>query len=233
MEAPPTSATAFGSRIAGYICAPATGSYTFWIASDNEGELWLSTNDQPAGKVRIAYHNGNTLPREWNKYATQKSVVINLVQGQKYYIESLMKQVWGGSCHVVGWLKPGQSGSVPSEVIPGSVLSPLAGTLLSPLASETKIAETNGETAEMSKPDVTLFVYPNPVTNNDAVNLKLENLTSEATLRIFTISGVKCYEEVIQSSGIIRVDRSVFKSGVYIIRIENDDFVKTAKLVVN
>jgi len=49
-----------------------------------------------------------------------------LVQGQKYYIEALMKQVWGGSCQVVGWLKPGQSGSVPSEVIPGSVLSPIS-----------------------------------------------------------------------------------------------------------
>ena len=136
---------------------------------------------------------------------------------------------------MVGWLKPGQTGTVPSEVIPGTVLSPLAGNALAPSTFESKTGEILAENTSMfmSKPDVTLLVYPNPVTNNDAVNLKLENITSDATLRIFTISGVKCYEEVIQSSGIIQVDRSVFKSGVYIIRIENEGFVKTTKLVVN
>jgi len=65
------------------------------------------------------------------------------------------------------------------------------------------------------------------------LNIKPENLTSVATLRIFTISGVKCYEEIIQNSGIIQVDRSVFKSGMYIIKVENEYFVKTAKLIVN
>jgi hypothetical protein len=232
MEAPPTLATLFGSRIAGYICAPATGSYTFWIASDNEGELLLSTDDQPANKQRIAYHNGNTLPREWNKYLTQKSVVIDLVQGHSYYIEALMKQVWGGSCQVVGWLKPGQSGTVPSEVIPGSVLSPLTGVLLSPSASEIKTAEIISGNPEISKSDVMLLVYPNPLVEN-VLNIKLENLKSEATLRIFTITGIKCYEEIIQNSETIKVDRSVFKNGMYIIQIENDDFVKTTKLIVN
>jgi hypothetical protein len=232
MEAPPTLATLFGSRIAGYICAPATGSYTFWIASDNEGELLLSTDDQPANKQRIAYHNGNTLPREWNKYLTQKSVVIDLVQGHSYYIEALMKQVWGGSCQVVGWLKPGQSGTVPSEVIPGSVLSPLTGVLLSPSASEIKTAEIISGNPEISKSDVMLLVYPNPLVEN-VLNIKLENLKSEATLRIFTITGIKCYEEIIRNSETIKVDRSVFKNGMYIIQIENDDFVKTTKLIVN
>ena len=225
MEAPLTVAYQFGARIAGYICAPATGNYTFWIASDNAGELWLSTDEQPANKLLIAYHNGYTSPRGWNKYASQKSVQINLVQGQKYYIEALMKQVWGGSCQVVGWLKPGQSGTIPSEVIPGSVLSPLV--------LPAKTTELNVENPTLFESDVTLFVYPNPVTNNDAVNLKLENLTSDATLRIFTITGVKCYEEIIQNSGIIQVDRSVFKSGMYIIKVYNEHFVKTTKLVVN
>ena len=224
MEASPTLATAFGSRIVGYICAPATGSYTFWIASDNLGELWLSTNDQPTSKVRIAYHNGFTASRQWNKYATQKSVAINLVQGQKYYIEALMKQVWGGSCQVVGWLKPGQTGTVPSEVIPASVLSPLVLT--------NKFGERNAENTVLTMQDAKLFIYPNPLINA-VLNIELENLTSEATLRIYTMSGVKCYEEVIQSSGIYQVDRSVFKSGMYVIKVENEFFVKTKKLIVN
>jgi hypothetical protein len=39
-------------------------------------------------------------------------------------VEALMKEAAGGDNLAVGWLKPGQTGSVPSEVVPGSVLSP-------------------------------------------------------------------------------------------------------------
>jgi len=124
MEATTMQGENFGSRISGYIYAQVSGSYTFWIASDNNGELWLSTNDQPASRKKIAYHTSATGSREWNKYTTQKSVKINMVKGQKYYIEALMKEAYGGDNLAVGWLKPGQSGSVPSQIIPGSVLSP-------------------------------------------------------------------------------------------------------------
>ena len=185
MEAPPTQATAFGSRIAGYICAPSTGGYTFWVASDNEGELWLSTNDQPANKQRIAYHNGYTASRQWNKYATQKSVVINLVQGQRYYIEALMKQVWGGSCQVVGWLKPGQTGTVPSEVIPGSVLSPMV--------QNVKIAEINSESPAISQKAASKFrltAAPNPFNDQTKISFRL-NEDANVSLEIYTMMGKK------------------------------------------
>ncbi|MFD3004071.1 PA14 domain-containing protein, partial [Pontibacter toksunensis] len=35
----------YGARVRGYICPPATGNYTFFIASDDNSELWLSTTD--------------------------------------------------------------------------------------------------------------------------------------------------------------------------------------------
>jgi hypothetical protein len=38
-----------------YITAPATGNYTFWIAGDDNSELWLSLNDNAANKVRIGW----------------------------------------------------------------------------------------------------------------------------------------------------------------------------------
>ena len=53
-EAPTNWADNYGTRLRGYITAPVTGSYTFWIASDDNSELWLSSNDNPANKVRIA-----------------------------------------------------------------------------------------------------------------------------------------------------------------------------------
>ena len=121
-EMPNNSGNNFGERLNGYICPPATGLYTFWIASDASAELWLSTSSSPANKVKIAYNTSATNSRQWNKYATQKSVAISLVAGQVYYVEALMKEGTGTDNLAVGWAKPGQSTSAPSEVIPGTYL---------------------------------------------------------------------------------------------------------------
>ncbi len=123
-EAPTNVGDNYGQRVRGYITAPASGSYTFWIAGDDNCELWLSTNNNPASKVRIASHTEWTNSREWNKYASQKSSAISLNAGQKYYVEALMKEGLGGDNLAVGWARPGQGTSAPSEVIPGNVLAP-------------------------------------------------------------------------------------------------------------
>lgn len=125
-EAPTNVAEAYGARIRGYICPPVTGQYTFWVAGDDHVELWLSTTDNPSGKQKIAYHTGWTEPQSWGNYGTQKSALINLVAGQKYYVEALVKEGTGGDNLAVGWAKPGQSQQNPSEVIPGASLLPYA-----------------------------------------------------------------------------------------------------------
>ncbi|RYX83817.1 hypothetical protein EON83_12780 [bacterium] len=123
LEAPSNIGDQYGQRISGYITAPTTGSYTFWIAGDDAGDFWLSTNSSPTNKVKRAYFYQYTGSQVWNSYPEQKSVAITLTAGQKYYFEILHKEGAGGDSIAVGWLKPGQSGTVPSEVVPGSVLS--------------------------------------------------------------------------------------------------------------
>jgi Chitobiase/beta-hexosaminidase C-terminal domain/PA14 domain len=122
-EAPVNWADNYGTRLRGYLTPPATGNYTFWIASDDNSELWLSMNDNPTNKVKIAWVLDYTDPRQWNKFGSQKSAEIALEQGQRYYIEALQKEGGGGDNLAVGWVKPGDASSVP-EVIPGFVLSP-------------------------------------------------------------------------------------------------------------
>jgi len=131
-EAPTDWADQYGTRVRGYVTAPVTGSYVFWIASDDNGELWLSTNADPANKTRIADVPGWTSSQQWDAYGEQKSAAIPLVAGQKYYIEALQKEDGGGDNLAVGWAKPGQATTSPSQVIPGWVLSPwiLSGTIL-------------------------------------------------------------------------------------------------------
>ncbi|MBS1577913.1 MAG: fibronectin type III domain-containing protein [Bacteroidetes bacterium] len=121
-EIPSNAGDNYGMKVYGYICPPATGTYTFWIAADDNAELWLSTNSTTASKQKIAYHTSYTNSREWNKFTTQKSAAITLTYGQLYYVEALMKDGTGGDNMAVGWAKPGQSTTAPSEVIPGSQL---------------------------------------------------------------------------------------------------------------
>ena len=87
----------------GYVTPTTTGDYWFWIASDDNGELWLSTDSNPDNKTRIAYVPGWTNPREWAKYAQQKSALVHLVAGTRYYIEALMKEGGGGDNLAVTW----------------------------------------------------------------------------------------------------------------------------------
>jgi len=142
-EIPGNSGNNFGMKVFGYICPPATGSYVFWIASDESAELWLSTTINPANKVKIAYNTTATKSRQWNKSATQKSVTISLLAGQKYYIEALMKEGSGSDNLAVGWAKPGQSVSAPSEVIPGTYLSVNNSTDTQPPTAPSNLAATN------------------------------------------------------------------------------------------
>ncbi|QDP00214.1 glycoside hydrolase [Thalassotalea sp. PS06] len=96
----------YGTRIRGYVCAPASGEYKFWIASDNQGELWLSTDEDPANKQKIAYSSDWNNFREWDKYESQQSEAIYLIAGQKYYVETLHKEHNGGDNLSVGWQLP-------------------------------------------------------------------------------------------------------------------------------
>jgi hypothetical protein len=124
-ETPSSVSDYYTHRVRGYLHPPATGNYEFWLATDDDGELWLSTTDQPANKVRIAFIQANwASAREWNKFTTQHSVSIPLVAGQRYYIEAIQSEGSGGDNCAVGWSGPGLPAGI--NVIAGRYLSPPA-----------------------------------------------------------------------------------------------------------
>jgi hypothetical protein len=111
----------YGERMRAWLVAPETGEYTFWLASDDDGELWLSTDDDPARKQRIASQPYWTDLREWTKFPEQRSAAIQLEAGRRYYIETLHYQWWSGVNLSVGWQRPGVTNV---EVISGAYLTP-------------------------------------------------------------------------------------------------------------
>jgi uncharacterized repeat protein (TIGR01451 family) len=128
-EAPTDFGDAYGTRMRGYVVPPADGPYTFWISSDDQSELYLSTDDAPANKVQIARVQDWTNFREWDNDPAQQSPPINLQAGHRYYIEALHKEN-AASDHVsVGWQLPDSTLERP---IPGNRLIPFlnAPTLL-------------------------------------------------------------------------------------------------------
>ena len=106
-ESPSNVGSNYGLRMQAYLIPPTTGDYTFWLASDDDGELWLSSDDNPQNKLRIANVADYTRPHQWTKLPSQKSATFSLIAGQRYYIEALMKE-WSGDDHLsVAWTGPG------------------------------------------------------------------------------------------------------------------------------
>lgn len=117
----------YGERIRGYLTAPVTGNYYFWIAGSDSAELWLSNDNDPVNKVRRALVSPtySTASRQWYVQPGQRSGWLSLVAGQRYYVEILHKAgVNGGDNWSVGWLQdPTGTNTTASGVVPGYVLS--------------------------------------------------------------------------------------------------------------
>lgn len=111
----------FGSTIRGYLIPPVTGTYQFWIASDDASELRFSTNATPASASVIATVSGATGQYAWTTNVSQQSTTRNLTAGQPYYIEARHKEGTGLDHVAVAWTGPGIS---TRQVIPGAYLTP-------------------------------------------------------------------------------------------------------------
>jgi len=140
----------YGSRTHGYLHPNTSGEYTFWIASDDNGELWLSTDDNPANAVMIANVPGWTGWQEWDKYPEQKSASVILAGGQKYYIMALQEEKAGDDHLSVAWQGP----DCPARaVISGNYLSPIVaddGAAVPNLVAHWKLDEVDAQVAHDS-----------------------------------------------------------------------------------
>ena len=99
----PNQGEHYGVRLRGSVTPPVTGSYTFFVAGDDNSELFISSDSSRFNKKRIAWHHGYTGVNQWDKYSTQRSAPVQLTAGQKYYIEAQMMEGGGGDHLSIGW----------------------------------------------------------------------------------------------------------------------------------
>lgn len=225
-ESPTNWGSHYGARIRGYVCPPTSGAYTFWIASNDHSELWLSADEDPLNKVRIAFVEGATGVRQWDRFATQVSIAIPLEAGRSYYIEALHKQGVGGDHLAVGWRLPD-----------GTVERPIAGSRLSPFTSAH--AGLAGAPARASREENAgeLQVFPNPV-SSEKVNIILENVFEGPGIMELTIrqqNGTLEYHEKVNCAGdcSTAITADHFPApGLYFLQIKIGERVFMRKLVV-
>lgn len=167
LEAPRNAADNFGQRLRALITPPATGEYTFWLASDDNGLLLLSSDADPANAVPIASVPGHTAPRQWAAFSQQRSGAIQLEAGRRYYLEALAKEGGGGDHLAVAWTGPGIA---EPTVIGGAALlfnaRPTAPSLSANLVMENQPAGTVVGDLSAIDPDpgdlVTFSIVPGP-----------------------------------------------------------------------
>jgi len=125
-----TGVNYFGQRLRTFVVPPTNGLYTFWIASDDTSQLYLSTNESPAGMQPIADVTSYTASEQWTEFASQQSVPINLQGGCRYYLEARMQQGGGGENLSVRWQLPSGTFEQPMAAVSpaGTFLIPCNGT---------------------------------------------------------------------------------------------------------
>jgi hypothetical protein len=133
----------YGTRIVGWLIPPVSGDYVFYLASDDGGDFWLSTDADAANLQRVATEpiwaarrnyigeaDGGGRAGVVDHGGPQANITraINLTAGQMYYFQARMKEGGGGDNLDVAWQLPGG----PAPVDGGA---PISGAFLASLAS--------------------------------------------------------------------------------------------------
>lgn len=209
---PNYTANEYGSRIRGYLCVPVDGNYTFYISSDDNSELYLSTDEDPGNKVKIAYLNGAVKPGVYNQYATQVSSPVALQGGRRYFIEALHKEGSGADFVAVAW-----------RFQDGTFEGPIPGTRLSPYEDPAmNAAAFTAETTVLSDEQGSLEVFPNPVAAGGELTIAISDLADgEATVQLMSATGILVRSQQVSSQAgtvVINIGESL-PAGMYLIRI--------------
>ena len=98
-------------------------------------------------------------------------------------------------------------------------------------SSSDRVMDEATTTAEATIKPMIADVYPNPATSSFRVYLALAD-QQQIDMQLFSIDGKKLLEKhVSQTRGIVPIDASAYKPGVYLLTIRQGSFNKTIKLI--
>jgi hypothetical protein len=109
-DAPAGVADNYAQRVSGFFIPAQSGDYVFFVASDDDSDLFLSTDENPANKRLIAQETQWSNQRLWSntgdgtttagdpttKRSDNQFGTLSLVANKKYYIEGVHHEGGGG-----------------------------------------------------------------------------------------------------------------------------------------
>ena len=114
----------------GFVYPPETGEYRFFAATDDNSQLWLSTDSDPANAVQITQESQWRGVRNYGDEDESNSDPVFLDKGKPYFIEILTNEGGGGDNMAVAWSLPSDEGEGPANGY-----RPISGEYLSPFVS--------------------------------------------------------------------------------------------------
>jgi len=113
----------YRARITGWLIPPATGNYIFWLVTDDNGRLWLSTDDDPANARLIATESSWAGEGGWGGPGDEaQSVAIHLEAGKAYWMRGGYQEAGGGDHIRIAWASA-EAGIAEHTIIDGRYLS--------------------------------------------------------------------------------------------------------------
>jgi hypothetical protein len=178
-EAPTDVGSDYAQRVSGFFVPAADGDYVFFINSDDQSQLFLSDDADPAHKHLIAEDAGWDSARAWNSFhapgtaedkrsdtysgtqwpgGTPGATTITLVHGTRYYIEAVMREGGGGDNLAVTILTPddiaaGKPADGDAPLVPGQfgILVPQASVTITTQPTSQTIDEGHSATFTAAK----------------------------------------------------------------------------------
>jgi hypothetical protein len=99
----------YAQVIYGWIVPPESGNYRFGLATDDNSELYLSSDESPDNSILIANETGWSGVRNYQTVGgtsdanAKQSEAIALEAGQQYYVELIVAEGGGGDNAAVAW----------------------------------------------------------------------------------------------------------------------------------
>lgn len=91
LETPRDYAEKFIGRLRAYLTPPASGEYYFYLAADDQGELWLSPDETPEKLALLVKTDNYNNYRAWDR-DKRRSPPITLEKGRHYLVEAFLRE---------------------------------------------------------------------------------------------------------------------------------------------
>jgi hypothetical protein len=172
----------YGARITGFITPTNSGTYKFFLRSDDASELWLSTDENPANETKIAEQT-SCCNAFTDAEGTLSSSPIDLVAGKRYYVEALLKEGGGDDYLQVAW-----NGPDAADINSVTGLAPIPGqflqTYIDPIANVNITAQPTNVTTVANGPASFTIAYTstNSVIGSSGSSVQWQKAPSGSTI---------------------------------------------------